>query len=405
MMVAAASRVRSDGSMVMSCEKKFLYFARPDHPNDAVYAENVLEFCGEIGHPAREIIVNCKDTSHCDLENCIADAAVFVSPNYNLDHSCIGDRRFLDLAQAAGVPVIHWMLDHPSARWPQFECANAENSRFVFLSCDAEAYFKKFIMPGCRSGRTIGVGPNHRSRASGLSRDPFLAREIPALIPLNLRRLAGTCEEIAAQIEALPSHLRRLVAESIELNFFDLESPIESQVLSHGAASELLDNRVMLHKCVMLIEDAVQIKRRLRVFEVARNYPVLMQSDIASHHFSVTGPATLEENVSMAETNSRMQRSRAVVSVVHSNDEVHDRTLNGINAGSVNIIEDNRINRQLFRHGENALLFRYDDDSLKEALDLACFDPSSAFEIAQGGFALRDDPYFRFGGFGHLVTL
>ena len=270
---------------------------------------------------------------------------------------------------------------------------------------DAEAYFKKFIMPGCRSGRTIGVGPNHRSRAAGLSREAFHAREIPALIPLNLRRLAGTCEEIAAQIEALPSHLRRLVAESIALSFFDLESPIESQFLSHGAASELLDNRVMLHKCVRLIEDAVQIKRRLRVFEVARNYPVLMQSDIASHHFSVTGPARLEENVSMAETNSRMQRSRAVVSVVHTNDEVHDRTLNGINAGSVNIIEDNRINRQLFRHGENALFFRYDDDSLQEALDLVCFDPSSAFDIAEAGFALRDDPYFRFGGFDHLVTL
>jgi len=389
----------------MSCEKKVLYFARPDHPNDAVYAENVLEFCGEIGHPAREIILNSNDTSHCDLENCIADAAVFVSPNYNLDHSRVGDRRFLDLAQAAGVPVIHWMLDHPSARWPQFECANAENSRFVFLSYDSEAYFKKYIMPGCRSGRTIGVGPNHRSRAADLSRDAFHAREIPAIIPLNLRRLAGSREEVAAQIESLPTHLRQLVVESIELTFSDLESPIESQILSHGAAAELLDNRVMLHRCVGLIEDAVQIKRRLKVFEVARNYPVLMQSDIASRYFSVTGLARLEENVPMAETNSRMQRSRSVVSVVHANDEVHDRTLNGINAGSVNIIEDNRINRQLFRHGENALIFRYDDDSLKDALDLVCFDPSGAFEIAEAGFALRDDPYFHFGGFDHLLTL
>jgi len=85
------------------------------------------------------------------------------------------------------------------------------------------------------------------------------------------------------------------------------------------------------------------------------------------------------------------------------NDELHDRVLNGLNAGVVNIIEDNKIHREIFRHGENALFFRYDDDSLREALDLVFSVPSRAFQIAEAGFALRDDPRLRFGGFSNFL--
>ena len=99
-----------------------------------------------------------------------------------------------------------------------------------------------------------------------------------------------------------------------------------------------------------------------------------------------------------------MQRARAVVSLSAVNDEIHDRTLNALNAGAVPIIEDNAVNRRFFTHGKNALLFRYDDDSLRECFDLVCNHPSRAYDIAQAGSALRDDPRLRF-GFEELMRL
>jgi hypothetical protein len=56
-------------------------------------------------------------------------------------------------------------------------------------------------------------------------------------------------------------------------------------------------------------------------------------------------------------------------------------------------------------HGRNALLFRYEDESLAECLDLVCNRPERAYEIAQAGFALRDDPAVRFGGFDNILRL
>ena len=54
---------------------------------------------------------------------------------------------------------------------------------------------------------------------------------------------------------------------------------------------------------------------------------------------------------------------------------------------------------------DRVLLFRYDDDSLAECLDLVCNRPERAYEIAQAGFALRDDPAVRFGGFENILAL
>ena len=55
-------------------------------------------------------------------------------------------------------------------------------------------------------------------------------------------------------------------------------------------------------------------------------------------------------------------------------------TQNGLNAGCVVIVEDTPTHRRLFTHGKNALLFRYDDNSLAECLDVAdasAFRPTS----------------------------
>ena len=67
------------------------------------------------------------------------------------------------------------------------------------------------------------------------------------------------------------------------------------------------------------------------------------------------------------------------------NDMVHDRILNGLNAGCVNIIEDSFANRRVFEHGRNALFFSYDDDSLRECLSLVFNDLERAFSIAAAG--------------------
>src|SRR3982074_944565 len=106
----------------------------------------------------------------------------------------------------------------------------------------------------------------------------------------------------------------------------------------------------------------------------------------------------------MWETLRRMPRSRSVISLTPVNDQLHDRTLNGLNAGSLNIIEDNKVHREIFAHGENALLFRYDDNSLRDALALVCSGQETAYRIAEAGFALRDDPRLRFGGFNNFFS-
>jgi hypothetical protein len=94
-----------------------------------------------------------------------------------------------------------------------------------------------------------------------------------------------------------------------------------------------------------------------------------------------------------------------VLSVSPNVDLVHDRTMNAINAGCVAILEDNLASKAIFRHGHNALLFRYDDNSIEECLDVVCNQPDRAYRIAQAGIKLRDDPRLRFGQFHNILDL
>ena len=59
----------------------------------------------------------------------------------------------------------------------------------------------------------------------------------------------------------------------------------------------------------------MQPRRRLRVFKVAHEFPVLLQPDVASSYLRNDGRAVLEQGVSMWEMLRRMQRSRSVVSL------------------------------------------------------------------------------------------
>ena len=48
---------------------------------------------------------------------------------------------------------------------------------------------------------------------------------------------------------------------------------------------------------------------------------------------------------------------------------------------------------------------RIDDDSLHECLDRICSKPAEIYEIAEAGFALRDEEPFRSSGFNNLIEL
>ena len=388
-----------------STGKRF-YVTRIEHPNEVVYAENVLEYLALTGVPATEIVMNPDGAHRSELEQCLQpDTLGVLGTNWHLDHSCCGNQIFLQAAAAAGVPIIQWILDHPSSRWPHFTATNADNSRFLFLSAFSEAYFRRFIIPECRSGWTVGTGPSRHSRVNQLTRRDFLARDILCILPLNVKRLGGTLAHVESRLAMLPGNLQRAVNDGIAAAQNDLQHPIERHFFDGSPPPNLLDTAGEMHQCIQIIEEIVQIRRRLGVFKIASEFPVLLQSDIASEYLDNFSAAAYESGVSMTETLVRMRCARAVVSLTHINDEIHNRTLNGLNAGAVNIIEDTPAHREFFTHGDNALLFRYGDDSLRECLELVCSDPSRAYDIALAGAALKDDPQLRFGGFDNLLRL
>ena len=87
----------------------------------------------------------------------------------------------------------------------------------------------------------------------------------------------------------------------------------------------------------------------------------------------------------MQTTFERMTQARAVLSISHVNDEIHNRTVNGLNAGCVNIVEDNAIHRRLFADRKDALFFRYDDGSLQACLDLVWRRSAARLQNRQKG--------------------
>ena len=153
------------------------------------------------------------------------------------------------------------------------------------------------------------------------------------------------------------------------------------------------------------VEEGVQTFRRLKIFSIAKNYPVLIQSDDSAASVVVSSVASFAANVGMRLTLERVPTCRAVLSVTPMNDMIHDRAMNALTAGCVAIIESNAANGAVFTHGENALLFRYDDDSIAECLDIVWDQPERAYEIARAGMALRDHPRLRFGQFHNILDL
>jgi hypothetical protein len=394
------TRARFHGRTYWICHSK--------HEHDRTYVENVYEFLSSVG-VACKIIEFETPGQRPELLQCLNDRTIAVLGfNSQLDHCWIDDESFVALAAKLNVPTIHWIQDHPSSRWPEFTQATAENSRFLFMSEFSERYFQRYCLADARTGWMAGNGPNWRSRVHVLSPRSYLERTINCLIPLNVRRIGGTIEATRARQQTLEPGIAEAVQDAIALARCDLDDPIEVHLTASLDRRGLqLPNR-QFHFCIQIVEETVQVWRRLRIFEVASKFRVLIQTDIAPKSLLPSALATFSDDPrinSMPATVARMKSCRAVLNCNYANDMIHDRTENGLNAGCVVIVEDTPTNRRLFRHGENALLYRYDDDSLAQCLDLVCNQPERAFAIAQAGFPARDDPAIRFAGYGNLLKV
>jgi hypothetical protein len=378
------------------------------HEHDRIYAENVREYFDQLGMECRELEFETPGRWP-QLRQCLDESTIGVlGINAQLDHCLIGSRSFVAAAALRNVPVIHWILDHPSARWHEFTHVNADNSRFLFASEFAARYFLRHCLPNARVGWTASVGPNWRSRIGELSRGQFLDREISCLIPLGLRRIGGTIADAELRLRSLDRGLAEATEQAIEHARLDLAGPLEAHLEAALARRGRELKGSEFHRCFQIVDDTVQIQRRLKIFEVASKFPVSIQTDVVPGVFAHSTAATFNTDArttSMPATAERMKSCRAVLSANYANDLLHDRTQNGLNAGCVVIVEDTPRHRRLFTHGMNALLFRYDDDSLAECLDLVCNRPDRTYEIAQAGFPLRDDPAVRFGGFENILGL
>jgi hypothetical protein len=390
---------------IRSRNRSIFYICHQVHDHDQVFGDNIAEYLMQAGLQSKTILLP-EDGQRPQLKECLAGTARgVIGFNSQLDHSWIETTNFMDAAAASQVPVIQWILDHPSSRLAEYNNSTAANSRFLFSSAEAERYFKQYGIPHARTATVACVGPSRYSRLEDLSLQTFSGRSILCIVAINMRRLGGTIEDAWSRVEALEPPLASAIREAVEQAYHDMIRPIEFHLGRALEDRSLLISGAVRHHCMQALEEVVQIMRRRHILTVARDFPVLIQSDEASRPLRLGARATFEENVGMALTWSRLKRARAQVSISNMHDMVHDRILNGLNAGCLNIVEDNFANRHAFEDGRNALFFRYDDDSLRQCLDLVCNDLERAYAVAAEGFALRDNPPFRFGGFENILQL
>jgi hypothetical protein len=218
-------------------------------------------------------------------------------------------------------------------------------------------------------------------------------------------RLGVSAADTEAAIEALGSPMARTLRQAISRAQFELDQPLEIHLIAALEESRIVLEDATFNLCFRLLNDSVQYFRRARIIKVANRFGVIIQSDGTARALTDGGSASFRQDVSTPETLDSMWLCRSVLSVSPVNDSIHDRTCNALNAGCLPILEDNRAHRGLFAHGENALLFRYDDDSLAECLAVACGGRDRIYPIAARAKAMRDQERFRFGLFRNIVDL
>jgi hypothetical protein len=381
-----------------------VYICLVDHEHDRTYAENVIQYLESQGVLCRCIPLRA-DGLRPELQLCLDDQATAVLGfNSDLDHSWLLSGSFLAAAEKSKTIVLQWILDHPSSRWHEFYASTATNSRFLLNSAYEQQYFETYCLPGALTATTGGVGPNRRSRIARLTRQAFMQRRIACMIPLSLHRVRSMAQNDAA-MSALEAPLADVARTAIARARFDLIRPLHSHITAAMTEHHKSVSAQTFNSICQIVEQSVQTIRRLKIFSIARKFPILIQSDGSATPYLTGSNASLETDVGMQFTLARMPICRSVLSVSPVNDMIHDRTMNALNGGCVAILEDNFAGKRIFKHGKNALLFRYDDDSIEECLDIVCNQPDRAFRIARAGMRLRDDPRLRFGQFRNILDL
>jgi hypothetical protein len=388
-------------------ENATFYVCHAAHEHDRIFTENIREYLQQAGL-RHEIVEFETPGQRPELRKCLDGGAnAVLGFNSQLDHCWLGDENFVVAAGRQNVPVIHWLLDHPSSRWPEFTHAIAGNSRFLLVSEFCRGYFERYCLSGARTGCVSCVGPNWRSRLAELSRQGFLAREFRCLIALNLTRIGGTLAHAWDRLRSLQPDLVEAVEEAIERARLDLDGPLDRHLAAALARRGTTLANAQFNFCFQIIDEVTQIWRRQRIFDIASRFPVLIQTDTVPQTPRPGAAAVFSHDPAtrMQATLVRLKSCRAVLSMGYASDRLHERTPNGLNAGCALIVEDTPIHRRLFADRRNALLFRYDDDSLAQCLDLVCHRPADAYTIAQGGFALRDNSAVRFRGFENILRV
>ena len=382
--------------------KVYIYLI--DYEHDRIYAENVIQYLESQGVLCRSIPLRA-DGLRPELQLCLDDRATAVLGfNSDLDHSWLLSGSFLAAAEKNKTVVLQWILDHPSSRWHEFYASNAANSRFLLNSEHERQYFETYCLPGALTATMGGVGPNRRSRVAGLTWESFKQRRFACMVPLSLHRVRSMAQNDEA-MSALEAPLANVAREASAHAKFDLIGPLQRHIATALAVRNKNVSTQTFNSICQIVEQSVQAARRLKIFSIARKFPILIQSDRSAAPYFNGSVASLETDVGMQFTLARMPMCRSVLSVSPVNDLIHDRTMNALNGGCVAILEDNLASNSIFKHGKNALLFRYDDDSLEECLDIVCNRPDHAFRIARAGMRLREDPRLRFGQFHNILDL
>jgi hypothetical protein len=381
-----------------------VYIYPIDYEHDRTYAENIIQYLESQGVLCRSIPLRA-DGLRPELQLCLDDQATAVLGfNSDLDHSWLLSGSFLAAAEKNKTVVLQWILDHPSSRWHEFYASTAANSRFLLNSEQERQYFATYCLPGALTAAMGGVGPNRRSRVERLTREAFLRRRIACMVPLSLHRVRSMAQNDEA-MSTLEAPLADVAREAIARARWDLIGPLHPHIGAALAAHNKSVSVQTFNSICHIVEQSVQTIRRLKIFSIAKRFPILIQSDRSATPYCTGSVASLETDVGMQFTLARIPMCRSVLSVSPVNDMIHDRTMNALNGGCVAILEDNFATKKIFKHGKNALLFRYDDDSLEECLDIVCNQPDRAYRIALAGMGLREDPRLRFGQFHNILDL
>src|SRR5262245_29181579 len=248
-------------------EGRYLTICHCDHANDRTYAENLTEYLAARQVPYKVVVIG-SEGQRPELEQCLRDDVFCVlGYNYQLDHAWLGRSRFVEAAAPRNLPVIQWMLDHPSVRWPEFKRSSLSNCRFLFNSEYCRQYFHQYCLPWSATAAVVGVGPNHRSRIDELTEASFSARSVKCILPINVKRM-----RIGDQLE-------KAIRAAVELARHDLDGPLERHLLATLGELGRRITTETFNDCFQVVTEEVQAYRRTQVLAAARDYPVLIQSD------------------------------------------------------------------------------------------------------------------------------